>query len=76
MSFLFDDFANRRPFLYQLTSMDNLDRIRATRTLESAAELMRNAGRLVLLRVRRRESVKISVDGTVIQTDIGAWEVS
>jgi hypothetical protein len=66
MPFLFDDLANRKPYLYHLTSAQNLERIRDTRTLESAAELMRRAGRLDLLRFRRRQSVQIFVDGKAI----------
>ena len=66
MPFVFDDFANQRPYLYHLTSTDNLNRIRATRTLQSAAELMRSAGRLDLLRVRRRQSMEINIDGAAI----------
>lgn len=64
--FLFDDLANHRPYLYHLTSAANLSRIRATRTLDSAAELMRRAGRLDLLRVRRRQAVQIIVEDTAI----------
>jgi hypothetical protein len=56
-------FAALRPYFYHITSRDNLASICASRTLEPASALMERAGRVELLRQRRRSHVRIEVDG-------------
>jgi Family of unknown function (DUF7002) len=66
MAFRMDQLHGTFPFVYHLTSQENLRRIMRTGHLESAAALMRRAARLDLLRVRRRGSLPIKIDGETI----------
>jgi hypothetical protein len=70
MSFTLDALARLRPFLYHLTSFDNLARIRRTGELESATRLVVRAGEHELLDTRRRGHVSLVVEGeTVVLRD-------
>ncbi|CAG1010985.1 hypothetical protein PHYC_03975 [Phycisphaerales bacterium] len=64
-------FASLRPFLYHLTARRNLDRILAgPRLLAPTMDLLKAAGRLELLRQRRRAHVPIVIGGqTVVVRD-------
>jgi hypothetical protein len=63
VGFQIDKFITLRPFLYHLTAQENLARLRASRSIVSASELMKRAGRTDLLRVRRKGHEVIEVDG-------------
>ena len=63
MPFDSESFAARRPYLFHLTARRNVDPIRASRRLHSMVVLARKAGRGDLLDVRRREHVRLSVEG-------------
>lgn len=62
MAFSLDSFARLRPVLYHLTAVDNLERIRHGKLLESAAVLLERAGRSDLIRVRRPTGERVTVD--------------
>jgi hypothetical protein len=66
MAFTISEYAELRPYLYHVTARENLPRLRRTRRLDPAAELIRAAGRLELLRTRRSEPVAIVVDGELV----------
>jgi hypothetical protein len=63
MGFQIDEFINLRPFLYHLTAQENLVRLRACRAMVPAGELMKRAGQIDLLRVRRKGHEVIEVGG-------------
>ena len=52
-----------RPFLFHLTAVANLDRILRTRRLDSAAGLLRLAGRSDLARLKRHNHVTVDLGG-------------
>jgi hypothetical protein len=66
MPFHLNDLIRIYPLVYHLTARANLPRISTTGRLESAAVLMRSAGRLDLLRARRKGPAPIEVDGSII----------
>ena len=66
MSFTVSEYSKLRPFLYHVTARENLSRLRRTRLLAPAAELIRAAGRPELLRTRRAESVTVFIDGEAV----------
>lgn len=66
MSIELTEYARLRPYLYHLTSAENLSRIRRTRALVSAASLAEQANRQDLLRTRRKEHVPVVVDGDIV----------
>ncbi len=61
-----DRFWRLRPVLYHLTAAANLPRIHRTGCLEPAADLMRQAGRADLLRIRRPEMTPIAINGDTV----------
>jgi hypothetical protein len=61
-----DRFVKVRPYLYHLTDRSNLDRIRKEKALCCTRELMSRAGRMDLLRTRRKEHERIEIDGSVV----------
>lgn len=61
MAFNHEHFSGARPYLFHLTSRDNLDEIGKSRTLYSAAVIMRDAGDRTFLRRKRRNSVNFQV---------------
>lgn len=63
---LLQDFVKTRPYLYHLTDRSNLDYIRETSSLLSAATLMNLAGRTDLLRQHRHRHEPITVRNVVI----------
>lgn len=58
-----DRFAKLRPYLYHLTAAGNLAHIRASRSIAPAVDWMRRAGRIDLLRQRRKDQVTLQVNG-------------
>jgi hypothetical protein len=62
-----DRFVASAPFLYHLTSGCNLNRIRETRRLESAAMLFAAAGQASLVGQRRRGHHVIPLGGALLQ---------
>jgi hypothetical protein len=60
-------FLTLRPFLFHLTSSENLERILRTRRLESAMSLFRQARRTDLGRVRRRDHTVVQVAGESVR---------
>lgn len=58
---LLEHFVKTRPFLYHLTADSNLQLIRDSRTLSSAAEIIGRARRSDLLRARRRQHERVVV---------------
>lgn len=66
MPFSLSKFAGARPHSYHLTAADNLVRICETGRMESAATLLGAAGRDDLIRERRREHVRVEVDGQTL----------
>ena len=61
-----DAFSRLRPYLYHLTAAENISRIQRTRRLNSAAQLFEAARRPDLIRVRRRQHERVSVEGEQI----------
>jgi hypothetical protein len=59
MAFTLEAFSTLRPYLYHLTSRENVARILATRKLESARRLIELAGQPAILRARRRDHVRL-----------------
>ena len=59
-------FASLRPYLFHLTARSNVARIRIGRRLYSMVVLARKGGRSDLLDVRRREHVRVAVEGKVV----------
>ncbi len=66
MPFDLDELIATYPLVYHLTARANLARIRGTGQLESAVALLRGAGRLDLLQVRRAGPATIEVDGDAV----------
>jgi hypothetical protein len=63
MAFTLAEFARLRPYLYHLTAVANLDRIRRTGRLFSAASIFTAADQRSLVTARRRTSELITLDG-------------
>jgi hypothetical protein len=61
MPFTLDSFVKLRPFLYHLTSVDNLDSIRSVRRLECGADFIKRSGSDDLLRRHRKGSCCVCV---------------
>lgn len=61
MSIDLDTFAARRPWLYHLTSASNIARIRQSRRLYSASELLRQANQMPHNSQRRSGLLKIQI---------------
>src|SRR6185295_18424853 len=59
MPLTLSEFAGTRPFLYHLTARQNLPGILATRQLQSAAQILRAAGRYDWLRQKRAEGMLV-----------------
>lgn len=66
------EFAQLRPFIYHVTSRENLLRLLRTRSLAPAAELLRRAGQPDLIRTRRATSLSIGVDGDTVMLRVQA----
>jgi hypothetical protein len=56
-----ESYATLRPFLYHLTDKQNVERVRRTRKLQSAAILLGLAGQVDAVRNRRNESLPVFV---------------
>jgi hypothetical protein len=64
MTFTLNDYSKTRPYLYHLAFRHNLQRIRTTRRLESAASLLIEAARQSDLRNRRRTTLPITIENS------------
>jgi hypothetical protein len=72
MTFLLSEFTRLRPFAYHVTSRDNLPALRSSRRLRTTESLLRQAGRIDLLRQRRAQYVALETpDGVVVLKDQG-----
>jgi hypothetical protein len=70
MAFDLEVFIELRPFVYHLSDRANVPRLRRLRCIQSAAELLRLAGRGHLIRERRAKPVPVVVEGdTVVLRD-------
>jgi hypothetical protein len=67
MGFAIDQFVECRPYLFHLTARSNALEIVRRRQIESASQLLRRAGRGVLLRQKREDHVAIEIDGHRVQ---------
>lgn len=67
MSLSVSDFARLRPFLYHLTTHENIARIRSTARLESAEQLLIRAERTNSLKARRVGHMLVNVEGHSIR---------
>lgn len=61
-----NQFARVRPFLFHLTSRNNIRRIKTASSLDPAATLLSHAGRADLLNARRRGHRQIQLDGELV----------
>src|SRR4028119_1783767 len=66
MAFSLDRLAALRPFLFHLTAVGNLECIREGGMLERTAALLERAGRPEVLRARRRNGERVTVDGAEV----------
>ncbi|UUO07895.1 hypothetical protein M4951_06160 [Blastopirellula sp. J2-11] len=66
MAFTDIHFTRTRPYLYHLTDRDNLNHIRATRAMLSAAVLLQQAGDNAYLRAKRQSSIQVKIGQRVI----------
>jgi hypothetical protein len=66
MAFDFASFARLRPYLYHLTSFENLARLQRTKTLYSARALAEQANRFDVLEARRPTHEAIVIDGEMV----------
>jgi hypothetical protein len=64
---LIDDYVTLRPYLYHLTAAVNLEHILDSGILVPAAQLLEQAGRTDLLRVRRERPEPLRLNGRTIQ---------
>jgi hypothetical protein len=67
MPFALDLFARQRPFVYHLTSPDNIDSIRSARRLECAADFIKNSGSDDLLQKQRKPSCYVRASNTNVR---------
>lgn len=63
MPFAITDFARLRPFVYHVTDRANLTLLREQRRLQPAADLIRAAGRLEWLGMRREQLLRLETPG-------------
>ena len=66
MAFEIERFISIRPFLYHLTAAENLVHLRASRLMATPAELMKQTGRIDLLRAKRSQHEQILLGGKEI----------
>lgn len=66
MPFTLDEFIRARPYAFHLTARANEARIRRTRTLCPASDILIAAGQPELISVRRREIIVLPVNGELI----------
>lgn len=66
MPFSDKQFTRTRPVLFHLTDRRNLEEIRKSRALHSAARLMRKAGDISFLRQRRTQSIEVQFAAVTI----------
>lgn len=66
MSFTIPQFAKARPYLFHLTHRNNVENIRRSRVLQSAASLMRQAGDGSYLGRKRAKAVTVQISGVAI----------
>ncbi|HET7479292.1 MAG TPA: hypothetical protein VFJ72_07220 [Rubrobacteraceae bacterium] len=66
MPFTLDNYSETRPFLYHLTAQENIDRIKSSGCLESAAVLLNSAENKEIIRTRRIEKMPVRIDSEQI----------
>ena len=66
MGFELQDFIKLRPYVYHLTSRDNLHRLELTGRMDSAAELLRMAEETDLLQKRRVKHEPLRIDDETV----------
>jgi hypothetical protein len=66
MGFPLKDFIRLRPYVYHLTSRENLRRLKRTGRMDCAAELILRSDRPDLLRKRRDKHEPLLVDGETV----------
>ena len=70
MSFRLDEFIRLRPFAYHVTHRDNVELLRSSRQIRTAASVIREAGALHLNSLRREHDVAVRMrEGTVVLKD-------
>jgi hypothetical protein len=70
VAFELDEFVRLRPFAYHVTHRDNVDLLRASRRIRTATSVIREAGAVHLLALRREQDVPIRVrEGLVVLKD-------
>ena len=70
MPFQLDEFLRLRPFAYHVTHRQNVALLRASSRLRTAASVIREAGALHLLALRRERDVPVHIaDGAVVLKD-------
>lgn len=70
MPFQLDEFIKLRPFAYHVTHRDNVDRLRASRRIRTAASVIHEAGAVHLIALRRDRDVVLHVsEGPVVLKD-------
>ncbi|WP_296454316.1 hypothetical protein [Rubinisphaera sp.] len=66
MAFSDNHFIRTRPYLYHLTDRNNLDHLRVTSLLMSAAALMRQAKETTYLRSKRQSSIQVTINKRLV----------
>ena len=66
MGFELQEFIKLRPYVYHLTSRNNLHRFKLTGRMDSAAELLRMAARTDLLQERRVKHEPLRIDDETV----------
>jgi hypothetical protein len=68
--FPLDEFIKLRPFAYHVTHRDNVELLRGSRQIRTAASVIQEAGALHLLALRRERDVAVRVsEGSVVLKD-------
>src|SRR5689334_20917564 len=66
MTFRIEEYEELRPYLYHNSPLNNIRRILSTGRLESTADLLQQAGRSDLFRVRRETDVTLELGGSSV----------
>lgn len=67
MAITLDRFAQYRPYVFHLTSETNIEHIRTTWQLSSAADLLVAAGKPDWLRQKRENTLRLDIRGTSVE---------
>jgi hypothetical protein len=70
MPFQLDEFVRLRPFAYHVTHRDNVPFLRTSRRIQTAVSVIREAGAMHLLALRRERDVTVRLsEGSVVLKD-------